>query len=372
MRVLGIESSCDESAVSIVDAQFGKAGVLANIVSSQIRMHQPFGGIVPEVATREHLRNLPQILPALLAQSHLQLSDLDAIAVTQGPGLATSLLIGYSYARALALAADLPVYGVNHLEGHLFSPFLARGEDVQFPFIGLIASGGHTLLVHAKGWDNYVKLGGTIDDAAGEAFDKVARLMNLPYPGGPRIEALAKQGNPEACTFPRSFPQKNNYNFSFSGLKTSVRYFFEKNPQAHDDPAWIADLCASFQSAVVDVLARKAGNALHATGCKRLVASGGVLCNEALRVALAQTCAEHGATLHVADAKLCTDNAAMIASTAAQKLDAGLTLTIANDIDPNLSLFAPTPNGFGTRGVPNKDTLIHHRQHQRDVGSSKR
>lgn len=352
MRVLGIETSCDETAVSIVEAQFGKTGILANVVSSQIRIHERFGGIVPEVATREHLKNLPQLVPGLLMQSRLPLSSLDAIAVTQGPGLATSLLVGYSYARALGLTADIPVVGVNHLEGHLFSPFLARAQRVEFPFIGLIVSGGHTLLVHAKGWDHYEKLGGTIDDAAGEAFDKVARLMELPYPGGPKIEKLAKEGNAEAYAFPRSFPQKDNFNFSFSGLKTSVRYFFEKNPQAHEDKRWLADLCASFQASVVDVLARKAGNALAATGCKRLIASGGVLCNEALRVALAQACAENGAGLLVADPKLCTDNAAMIAATAAEKLDAGLQLTLAADIDPNLSLFKRPGS---TSAVKNKE-----------------
>lgn len=355
MRVLGIETSCDETAVSVVEAHIGKTGILANVVSSQIRLHEQFGGIVPEVATREHLRNLPQLVPGLLMQARLPLSSLDAIAVTQGPGLATSLLIGYSYARALGLAADIPVCGVNHLEGHLFSPFLALSQKVEFPFIGLIVSGGHTLLVHAKGWNHYEKLGGTVDDAAGEAFDKVARLMDIPYPGGPKIEQLARTGNPEAYAFPRSFPQKDNFNFSFSGLKTSVRYFFEKNPHAHEDKSWTADLCASFQSAVVDVLARKAGNALEATGCKRLVASGGVLCNEALRVALSQTCAEHGAGLLVADSKLCTDNAAMIAATAAEKLAAGIPLTLAKDIDPNLSLF--TKPG-ATTPVKNKEKLM--------------
>lgn len=352
MRVLGIETSCDESAVSIVEVQHGKTGVIANVVSSQIRLHQQFGGIVPEVATREHLRNLPQLVPGLMTQARLRFSDLDAIAVTQGPGLATSLLIGFSYARALGLAADVPVCGVNHLEGHLFSPFLTQSEKVEFPFIGLIVSGGHTLLVHAKGWNNYVKLGGTVDDAAGEAFDKVARLMDIPYPGGPKIEQFALEGNPEAYAFPRSFPQKDNFNFSFSGLKTAVRYFFEKNPHAHQDKGWTADLCASFQHAVVDVLARKAGNALAATGCKRLVASGGVLCNKALRIALAQACAEHGASLLVAEAKLCTDNAAMIAATAAEKLAVGIPLTLAQDIDPNLSLFTPQR---GQAPVKNKE-----------------
>ncbi|PAW79421.1 MAG: tRNA (adenosine(37)-N6)-threonylcarbamoyltransferase complex transferase subunit TsaD [Verrucomicrobia bacterium Tous-C9LFEB] len=355
MRVLGIETSCDETAVSVVEAQIGKTGILANVVSSQIRLHEQFGGIVPEVATREHLRNLPQLVPGLLTQSRIRLDDLDAIAVTQGPGLATSLLIGYSYARALGLAADIPVCGVNHLEGHLFSPFLALSQKVEFPFIGLIVSGGHTLLVHAKGWNHYEKLGGTVDDAAGEAFDKVARLMDISYPGGPKIERLARTGNAEAYAFPRSFPQKDNFNFSFSGLKTSVRYFFEKNPQAHDDNAWKADLCASFQSAVVDVLARKAGNALAATGCKRLVASGGVLCNNALRVALAQACAEQGANLLVADPKLCTDNAAMIAATAAEKMAAGIPLTLATDIDPNLSLFKRPGS---TAAVKNKEKLM--------------
>lgn len=370
MRVLGIETSCDETAVALVETHLGKTGILANVVSSQIRLHQPFGGIVPEVATREHLRNLPQLVQGLLTEAKVRMRDLDVIAVTQGPGLATSLLIGYSYARALGIAADKPVSGVNHLEGHLFSPFLALSQKAEFPFIGLIVSGGHTLLVHVKGWNNYEKLGGTIDDAAGEAFDKVARLMNLSYPGGPKIEWIAREGNPEAYSFPRSFPQRDNFNFSFSGLKTAVRYFFEKNPQAHQDRAWMADLCASFQNAVIDVLTRKAANALELTGCKRLVASGGVLCNEALRVSLAQACAKSGASLLVSDPSLCTDNAAMIAATAAEKLTAGIPLMVAKDINPNLSLFATQPGRNGTNGlgveVKNKDRLV--RQGHKGVG----
>lgn len=352
--VLGIETSCDESAVALValDKEAPhRATVLGSLVSSQIPLHQPFGGIVPEIATREHLRNLPQLVPALLHETGITLDDLDAIAVTEGPGLASALLIGSSYARGLGVAASKPVCGVNHLEGHLFSPFLADNEPIEFPFVGLIVSGGHTLLVHVLGWERYVRLGGTIDDAAGEAFDKVARLMQFPYPGGPRIEQIARDGNPEAYAFPRSFPEADNFNFSFSGLKTAVRYFFEKNPAAHDDPAWVADLCASFQSAVVDVLTRKSINAVVSRRVRTLAASGGVMCNAALRTSLEQAAHQLGIQFHVAETSLCTDNAAMIAYTAACKLTAGLEPRIGGDINPSLSLFGDEPENDFARGM---------------------
>ena len=265
MRVLGIETSCDETAVALVETNPWSTDILAQIVSSQIDLHRPYGGVVPEVATREHLRNLPLLVPQVLKEVNLALDSIDAIAVTEGPGLASSLLIGHSYARALGVALSKPVMGVNHLEGHLFSPFIANRRAVEFPFVGLIASGGHTLLVHALGWNQYEKLGSTVDDAAGEAFDKVAKLIGLPYPGGPEIEKMARQGNPESYGLPRSFPERDNLNFSFSGLKTAVRFFYEKSPQMRDDPVWSYDLCASFQKAVVDVLVRKSVQAVSQT-----------------------------------------------------------------------------------------------------------
>jgi N6-L-threonylcarbamoyladenine synthase len=351
MRILGIETSCDETGVAVVESNPRSTDVLAEAISSQVPLHRPYGGVVPEMATREHLRNLPLLVPRVLREARVSLAALDGIAVTTGPGLASSLLIGYSYARAMALALAKPIMGVNHLEGHLYSPFLSEQRPVEFPFVGLIASGGHTLLVHALSWNRYVKLGSTVDDAAGEAFDKVAKLINLPYPGGPEIEKLAKMGNPEAYGLPRSFPERDNLNFSFSGLKTAVRLFYEKTPQMQSDPVWGYDLCASFQKAVVDVLVRKSVRAARLAQVPRLVASGGVLCNKTLRAGLFDACREAGIELLLASAAFCTDNAAMIAGTAAEKMEAGIEPRIADDIDPNLSLFAPEPQRDLARGL---------------------
>ena len=351
MRVLGIETSCDETAVALVETNPFTTDVLAEVVSSQINLHRPFGGVVPEMASREHLKNLPLLVPRVMKEVNLPLEAIDAIAATEGPGLASSLLIGHSYARALAVALSKPIMGINHLEGHLYSPFIANRRAVEFPFVGLIASGGHTLLVHALGWDRYLKLGSTVDDAAGEAFDKVAKLLGLPYPGGPEIEKMARQGNPEAYGLPRAFPEKENLNFSFSGLKTAVRFFYEKSPQLRDDPGWSHDLCASFQKAVVDVLVRKSLQAVESTRVNRLAVSGGVLCNRTLRDELELACYKSKIELIVADPAFCTDNAAMIAGTAAEKLEAGIPAFCGDDIYPNLNLFAPEPNGDFARGM---------------------
>ena len=228
--------------MALVETNPWSTDILSQVISSQIDLHRPYGGVVPEVATREHLRNLPLLVPQVLHDINLTLDSVDAIAATEGPGLASSLLIGHSYARALAIALSKPMIGVNHLEGHLYSPFFASRRAVEFPFVGLIASGGHTLLVHALGWDRYVKLGSTVDDAAGEAFDKVAKLLGLPYPGGPEIERVAIKGNPEAFGLPRSFPERDNLNFSFSGLKTAVRFFYEKSAPMQPDAVWSYDL----------------------------------------------------------------------------------------------------------------------------------
>jgi N6-L-threonylcarbamoyladenine synthase len=317
MRVLGIETSCDETAVALVETNPWSTDILSQIVSSQIDLHRPYGGVVPEVATREHLRNLPLLVPQVLRDINLTLDSIDAVAATEGPGLASSLLIGHSYARALAIALSKPMIGVNHLEGHLYSPFFANRRAVEFPFVGLIASGGHTLLVHALGWDRYIKLGSTVDDAAGEAFDKVAKLLGLPYPGGPEIERVAVKGNPEAFGLPRSFPERDNLNFSFSGLKTAVRFFYEKSAPMQPD----------------------------------LAVSGGVLCNKMLRDELEFACYEAGIDLIVAEPAFCTDNAGMIAGTAAEKMQAGIAPRCGHDINPNLNLFSPEPQGDMARGL---------------------
>ena len=351
MRVLGIETSCDETAVALVETNPWSTDILAQVISSQIDLHRPYGGVVPEMATREHLRNLPVLVPQVLKDINLSLESIDAVAATEGPGLASSLLIGHSYARALAIALSKPMVGVNHLEGHLYSPFFASRRAVEFPFVGLIASGGHTLLVHALGWDRYIKLGSTVDDAAGEAFDKVAKLLGLPYPGGPEIERVAVKGNPEAFGLPRSFPERDNLNFSFSGLKTAVRFFYEKSASMQTDPVWAYDLCASFQKAVVDVLVRKSVQAVAQARVDRLAVSGGVLCNKMLRDELEFACYEAGIDLIVAEPAFCTDNAGMIAGTAAEKLAAGIQPSCGDDINPNLNLFAPEPQGDMARGL---------------------
>jgi N6-L-threonylcarbamoyladenine synthase len=338
MLWLGIETSCDETAVALVQASAHEIEILRADVGSQITKHRPFGGVVPELAVREHLRDLPRMVPDLMRAAGVDWAQIEGIAVTQGPGLAACLMIGYSYAQGLGLALGRPVCGVNHLEGHLLSPFLNEASAPMFPFIGLIVSGGHTLLVRVNGWGDYERLGGTVDDAAGEVFDKVARLLGLSYPGGPEIERLAHTGNPRAYEFPQSFPERDNFNFSFSGLKTSVRYFLEKNESAKANPPFIHDVCASFQEAVVQVLTRKALRAARSTGCRMIAASGGVLGNGALRAHLAQGCAENGITLRLAPNDLCTDNAAMIAAAAAFLIRADLAITSGQDINPNLRL----------------------------------
>ena len=353
MKILGIETSCDETAVAWVEQVENEFCVVDSLVSSQIRLHQRFGGVVPEIATREHLKNLPQLTKDLISNNALDLNEVDGIAVTVGPGLPTALLVGVSYGKALGVALGKPVYGVNHLEGHLFSPFfhLSKKEssprresfpspseslEIPFPMIGLIVSGGHTLIIEVKGWNRYHKRGGTVDDAAGEAFDKVARMLGLPYPGGPEIEKWGELGNAEAVDFPQSFPERDNFNFSFSGLKTSVRYFLEKNPEYQERAEKKRDLCASFQKAVVDVLVRKAVRACQLIGSKTLVVAGGVACNGVLRERLRQKCQTHGIALHIADPTLCTDNAAMIACVAAARLSAGIDPDLAGDFNPNL------------------------------------
>lgn len=351
MRVLGIETSCDETAVALVETNPWSTDILAQVISSQVALHRPYGGVVPEMATREHLRNLPLLVPQVMKEVNLPLDAIDAVAATEGPGLASSLLVGHSYARALAVSLSKPMVGVNHLEGHLFSPFIANRRAVDFPFVGLIASGGHTLLVHALGWDRYLKLGSTVDDAAGEAFDKVAKLLGLPYPGGPEIEKMAAKGNPEAFGLPRSFPERDNLNFSFSGLKTAVRFFHEKSASMQNEPEYLYDLCASFQKAVVDVLVRKAVQAVSQSRVERLAVSGGVLCNKALREDLEFHCYEAGIELVLADAASCTDNAGMIAGVAAEKLAAGIPAHCGDDINPNLNLFASEPKGDVARGL---------------------
>ncbi|WP_142660417.1 tRNA (adenosine(37)-N6)-threonylcarbamoyltransferase complex transferase subunit TsaD [Methylacidimicrobium tartarophylax] len=335
---LGIETSCDETGVALVAEQDGKPRVIGALLVSQVNRHRPYGGIVPELAVREHSRNLPLLVARLFEETGIALGELRGIAVTEGPGLASSLLVGNAYARAMGAALDLPVFGVNHLEGHLFSPFLGAEESIRFPFLGLVVSGGHTLLASVEGWNRYRIVSATSDDAAGEALDKIARLLGLPYPGGPEIEKLATQGNPKAFRFPRGFPDSRDLRFSFSGVKTAIRYFLEKHAEERGNPAFLADVAASLQETVVQTLCDKALWAAAAGGFRILAASGGVLANRRLRELLDRGCRDAGLSLRIAPSSLCTDNAVMIASAAAWKNMAGVPACLREEIDPSLSL----------------------------------
>jgi len=329
--ILAIESSCDETAVAVL-TESGE--LLASEISSQADLHQPFGGIVPEIASRNHLRALRPLVESALGHAKLRLDQIDAFAATAGPGLASSLLIGNTTAKTLALALGKPFLAINHLEGHLLSPFLGRHGGVR-SCVSLIVSGGHTLLLRLVDVGNYSLLGGTRDDAAGEAFDKVAKMLGLAYPGGPEIDRLAQSGNPAAYDFPRSMMGSGNFEFSFSGLKTAMLYTLRKieNPDSE-----IEDLAASFQEAVVEVLVEKTIGAARKTGKKLVTVSGGVSCNSRLRAAFESRCASEGFELLMAPPALCTDNAAMIAYAAFLKWKRGHFSSLNKDINPNLAL----------------------------------
>ncbi|HVU07117.1 MAG TPA: tRNA (adenosine(37)-N6)-threonylcarbamoyltransferase complex transferase subunit TsaD [Verrucomicrobiae bacterium] len=321
MTVLAFETSCDETSVAVV--RDGK--ILSNAVSSQIKLHAEYGGVVPELAAREHLKNLLPVAQTALRDANISPRQLDAVAATQGPGLPTALLVGFKAAQAVAFALRKPFVGINHHEAHLYSPWI-RGElpaisfsDFQ-PNVSLIVSGGHTILVLVESELKHRVLGSTIDDAAGECFDKTGKLMGLPYPAGPEIDRLAEQGNPKAFDFPRPLIHEANDDFSFSGLKTSVRYFLRDNPNLLNDAQKIRDLCASVQAAIVDVLVTKTIRAAKRNGVRCVTASGGVTCNRALRRELTAACARENFSLHLAEKNLCTDNAAMIGILAGRKL----------------------------------------------------
>ncbi|MDQ3620880.1 MAG: tRNA (adenosine(37)-N6)-threonylcarbamoyltransferase complex transferase subunit TsaD [Verrucomicrobiota bacterium] len=326
--VLAIETSCDETAVALLRGET----LLASEVASQIALHQPYGGVVPEVASRHHLRTLKPVIQAALERAGVALQQVDAFAATRGPGLATSLMIGASAAKGLAIALGRPFLAINHLEGHLLSPFFGVAGGVR-PAAGLVVSGGHTLLVDIAGAGQYRVLGQTRDDAAGEAFDKVAKLLGLPYPGGPHVNRLAAEGDPTRFDFPRSMIHSGDFHFSFSGLKTSVRNLLPKL-----SPLPLADLCASFQEAVVDVLVAKTLDAVRAAGRTVVAVSGGVSCNSRLREKFARACRDAETELLIAAPALCTDNAAMIGYVAVLQLARGESSELSVDIDPNLRL----------------------------------
>lgn len=305
--ILGIESSCDETAAAVV--KNGRE-VLSNIISSQIVIHRKFGGVVPEIASRKHIENIMPVIDEALTQAKVELEDIDAVAVTYGPGLVGALLVGLSAAKSLAWAAGKPLIGVNHLEGHVFANFLAD-KELEPPFMALVVSGGHTALMKVTGYDSFEMLGQTRDDAAGEAFDKIARVMGLPYPGGPEIERLAVGGNPEAMSFPVAKLDKN-YEFSFSGLKSAVINYLHKEEQGRREVNR-HDVAASFQQAITNALVKQAVLAMKETGLKKIVLAGGVSANKTLQINLARAMEEIGCELVHPTPILCTDNAVMIA-----------------------------------------------------------
>ena len=337
MKILGIDTSCDETAASVVAD--GRE-VLSNIVASQIEVHQEYGGVVPELASRKHIEAINYIVSRALAEANVTFKDLAAIAVTNRPGLIGALLVGVAAAKSLAYCHDLPLLGINHIEGHIYANYMVD-DTLTFPHICLTVSGGHTLLVEVhEGWQ-YKVLGSTQDDAAGEVYDKVAKYLGLGFPGGKIIDELAQKGNPSAVKFPRPMRNSGDYQFSFSGIKTSVRYFVEKARRAgglvevgvrlpspykdaNPDTITVEDIAASFQAAVVDVLIYKSIRAAKSTGAKAITLTGGVAANSQLRASLKIAAAEIGAEVYYPPMNLCTDNGAMIAGIAYEKYKQGL------------------------------------------------
>ncbi len=323
MRILGIETSCDETAASVVerDAQ-GKGHILSDVVLSQIEDHAPYGGVVPEIAARAHVEALDSLVKQALAQANLELDDIDAIAATAGPGLIGGLIVGLMTAKAIAMAADKPFYAINHLEGHALTARLTDG--ISFPYLLLLVSGGHTQMVLVRGLGDYERLGTTIDDALGEAFDKTAKLLGLPYPGGPAVEKAALEGNASRFILPRPLKGEARLDFSFSGLKTAVRQTAtEIAPLSEQD---VADICAAFQEAVADTLSDRVSRSLKRfkqdfpdKEMPELVVAGGVAANKRLRSALEELCDSHGFHFIAPPHALCTDNAAMIAWAGAER-----------------------------------------------------
>ena len=368
MILLALETSCDETSAAVV--RDGR--VLSSAVSSQIKLHAEYGGVVPELAAREHLRNLIPVVQTALRDAGVQPGQLDAVAATQGPGLPMALLVGFKAAQAVAFALRKPFVGINHHEAHLYSPWISQksgplapslsppgGERVvgdrerggntdgtffaDFtafqPNVSLIVSGGHTMLVWVESELKHQVLGSTVDDAAGECFDKTGKLMGLPYPAGPEIDRLAEQGNPKAFDFPRPLLNDPGDDFSFSGLKTSVRYFLRDHPGILYDAQQVRDLCASIQAAIVEVLVKKTIRAAKRNHVRCVTASGGVTCNRALRRELARACGREGFVLRLAERSLCTDNAAMIGILAERKLLANVApISLDEEINPDWML----------------------------------
>jgi N6-L-threonylcarbamoyladenine synthase len=346
VNVLGIETSCDETAAAIVRDD---GVILSEQVSSQVQLHAPYGGVVPELASRAHIRNIVPVVQMALAGVPGGLDAVDAVAVTQGPGLVGALLVGLQVAKAISWARSVPLVGVNHLVGHLMAVYLHYPGDIgsvrpSTPYVSLLASGGHTALFEVREPLQVEQLGQTRDDAAGEAFDKVAKLLGLGYPGGPIIDKLARQGDPRAVRLPKPMGWKGNLEFSFSGLKTAVAQHLTKRPPVSEQAA--ADLCASFQRVVVEVLVAKALEACEARGAPRLVITGGVAANQGLRTHAARECAAAGVTLYLPQLSACTDNAAMIAYAGACRLLRG------ERDDINMHVFSRSPILGAKTGSP--------------------
>ena len=348
LLILGIESSCDETGVALVRTT-GSAvpTLLSHALHSQIEMHQAYGGVVPELASRDHIRRVLPLATQVLSDAGQSLSQVDVVAYTRGPGLAGALLVGAGVACALGASLGKPVLGVHHLEGHLLSPFLSA-DPPEFPFVALLVSGGHTQLMRVDGVGRYEILGETIDDAAGEAFDKSAKLMGLGYPGGPALSRLAEQGDPTAFKLPRPLLHSGNLDFSFAGLKTAV--LTQAKKLGDELEVRKADLAASTEAAIVDVLIRKTMTALKQTGLQRVVVAGGVGANRHLRAQLNAACAAARVRVHYPELHLCTDNGAMIAMAAAMRLQAGQQEAVADyafDVKPRwpLDAISPAPQG---------------------------
>jgi len=336
MRVLAIETSCDDTGAAVI---LDGRKILSNVVSSQVPIHQKYGGVVPELASRRHVESIVPIVKEALEMAELTLSEIDGIAVTQGPGLVGSLLVGLSFAKSLSFATGLPLVGVNHIEAHLSAIFLEE-KPPRFPFIGLVVSGGHTSLFRVDGFGKYRRLGQTRDDAAGEAFDKVAKLLGLGYPGGPIIDELSKMGNPKAIRFPRASLGKNSFDFSFSGIKTAVVNYVKSHPAASEgySEAHIPDIVASFQEAVVEVLVKKTLQAAQHEQLKRIVLSGGVAANRLLREKTKEEASRQKLRVYIPSPFFCTDNAAMVGVVGYEYLKRGIRADLSLNAFSNLPL----------------------------------
>ncbi|MFY9285608.1 MAG: tRNA (adenosine(37)-N6)-threonylcarbamoyltransferase complex transferase subunit TsaD [Tissierellaceae bacterium] len=330
---LAIESSCDETACAVI--KDGRE-VLSNIISSQIDIHRKFGGVVPEIASRKHIEAINNIIQEALDEANCKFEDIDMIGVTQGPGLIGALLVGLSTAKALAYGLDIPLIGVNHIHGHICANFIEH-RDLEPPFTCLVVSGGHTYLLNVRDYTDFELVGRTRDDAAGEAFDKVARSLGLPYPGGPHIDRLAKEGDKDSISFPRVYLEDDSYDFSFSGLKTAVLNYLNQEKQKGQEIS-IENVAASFQQAVLDILVDKSFKLANETGSKKIVLAGGVAANQGLREMMEERGTKEGIQIYYPSRILCTDNAAMIGSAAYYNYRKGLISGLSLNAEPNLGL----------------------------------